>query len=73
MTMPHAVDPRVQAAREAMQRDNPKITLRSCWHCNAAHTHLREEREVAILCFACGHLFYRGVRVTEDPEAPEEI
>jgi len=56
-----------------MQRDNPKITLRSCWHCNAAHTHLREEREVAILCFACGHLFYRGVRVTEDPEAPEEI
>lgn len=40
---------------------------RSCWNCNGAHEHLKEA-DFPIHCLWCGHIFYKGVRLTEEEE-----
>jgi hypothetical protein len=37
---------------------------RSCWNCNSAHEHLKKA-EYPIECFDCGHIYYKGVDLTE--------
>jgi len=36
--------------------------LRSCWNCNGAHEHLKEHD--LIMCFGCGHWYYKGIDIT---------
>jgi len=33
--------------------------LRSCWNCNSAHEHLKNEKYL-IYCFACGRFYLNG-------------
>lgn len=40
---------------------------RSCWHCNIAHEHLKDA-DYPIQCFACGHVYFKGVQLTETDE-----
>lgn len=41
------------------------LAFRSCWNCNGSHDYLKEA-EYVIRCFGCGHLFYKGVQLTEE-------
>lgn len=41
-----------------------KFTMRSCWNCNPAHEHLKEY-SIPIICFECGHWFFKGIDITE--------
>lgn len=62
-----------QARAEAtalLEKDKANYALRSCWNCNSAHEHLREA-EYVIMCFGCGHWFFKGVQLSEsDEESP---
>jgi len=40
-------------------------TMRSCWSCNGAHSHMIEWDDIVLLCFSCGHFYLGGVDVTE--------
>jgi len=42
---------------------------RSCWNCNPAHEGLKNA-DYPIECFECGHTYFRGVRLTENEDAP---
>lgn len=37
---------------------------RSCWNCNGSHEHLKKA-DFPIDCFECGHIYFKGVRLTE--------
>jgi uncharacterized Zn finger protein len=54
------------AVAKILHEDPTNFTMRSCWNCNEAHQHLKN-RKVVLRCFACGHVFYNGVDVTEEP------
>jgi ribosomal protein S27E len=49
-------------AKAEMKKEN--FAMRSCWNCNPGHTRLKKA-ECVILCFGCGHYFYKGKDVTE--------
>jgi len=55
----------VEEARvEAVKYGPEKAVIRSCWHCNKAHDHLKY---VALMnCFVCGHWYYKGLDITEE-------
>lgn len=38
--------------------------VRSCWKCNGAHEHLKTHK--LIVCFECGHWYYKGIDITEN-------
>lgn len=40
-------------------------SMRSCWNCNVAHEYLRKS-ETPFHCWDCGHVFYKGVQLSED-------
>lgn len=42
---------------------------RSCWKCNPAHAWMREDMDTPYECFECGHIYFKGARLTEE-EAP---
>lgn len=42
---------------------------RSCWNCNQAHEHLKQA-DYPIECFECGHIYFRGIRLTEGAPTP---
>ena len=52
--------------------DNPRLGIfghlpnRSCWECNSAHEYLKDW-ETPFECF-CGHIFYKGIKLTFDDE-----
>lgn len=62
--MPELTEQDWEAALE-MRSDPDKWAMRSCWNCNAAHEHLRQA-EYVIMCFDCGHWFYKGHDLTEE-------
>ena len=46
-------------------RDNGgNYAMRSCWKCNSALEHLKKA-EYVIMCFGCGHWFYKGKDLTK--------
>lgn len=58
----------IKTARAAYS--NP--SMRSCWECNAAHTHfLRDGDDYSFLCFGCGKFFHGGIDVTDYSPDPE--
>lgn len=56
------------AATNLLKADSGNFSMRSCWNCNSAHSHLKKA-EYVIRCFGCGHAFYKGVDLTEE-DAP---
>lgn len=38
---------------------------RSCWNCNSGHEHLKKA-DYPIQCFVCGHIYFKGVKLTEE-------
>ena len=42
-----------------------KLIMRSCWNCNPSHEHLKT-CEVPIVCYQCGHYYYKGVDITDE-------
>lgn len=51
--------------------DKGEFQLRSCWHCNSAHDHLKSSRSV-IRCFACGCVYLRGEHICDPVDHPRE-
>lgn len=47
-----------EASRIASEVDGAAPALRSCWHCNGAHDHLKDAD--FFTCFACGISYVRG-------------
>ena len=45
---------------------------RSCWNCNSAHERLKDA-DYPIECFNCGHIYFRGERITETEEESAEL
>ena len=43
---------------------------RSCWNCNAAHEWMKTDMETPYECYECGHIYFKGVRLTDDPSEP---
>lgn len=43
---------------------------RSCWHCNPGHDWMRTDTTTPYQCFECGHIYFKGVDITE-PDAEE--
>ena len=41
-----------------------EIIMRSCWHCNSAHEHLKNA-DYIIWCIVCGKLYYKGKEIIE--------
>ncbi len=56
-------------AQTILDAEPANYALRSCWHCNSAHEHLRQSEGV-LLCFDCGHWYYKGVDLTEAAPLP---
>jgi len=46
-------------------KERGDFSMRSCWNCNSAHDHLKK-RDHAIVCFVCGHWYFKGERITPD-------
>jgi len=41
--------------------ENGRIIMRTCWVCNKAHTHLKEETKESVLyCISCGSVYYKN-------------
>jgi PHP family Zn ribbon phosphoesterase len=60
-----------KAATEYMKANgSTSYAMRSCWNCNAAHEHLKDAN-CPIVCFSCGHWFFKGVQLTEAEESSE--
>jgi hypothetical protein len=55
-------------AKKLMADDKSSLVMRSCWHCNPAHEHLKNEEGVVIMCFGCGKWFYKGQDITDYTE-----
>lgn len=45
---------------------------RSCWNCNAAHEWMRIDMKTPYQCFDCGHVYFKGVKLTEDQTDSKE-
>lgn len=56
-------------AKELIEQNDYEI--RSCWNCNPAHEHLKSHD--LILCYECGHWFYKGIDVTEGGQEEVEF
>lgn len=39
---------------------------RTCWHCNTAHAWMKKDKETPYQCFECGHVYFKGERLTEE-------
>lgn len=39
---------------------------RSCWHCNSAHEWMKTDMDTPYECFSCGHIYFKGIRLTEE-------
>lgn len=50
---------------DLINKDNDKLVMRSCWHCNGAHEYLKESDDCVILCIWCGKYYYKGVDITD--------
>jgi hypothetical protein len=50
-------------AREGADLLKKNPCMRSCWSCNPAHKHLKEI-DYPFWCFDCGHVYYKGMRIT---------
>ena len=48
-----------EAQRLAGALEGSLPVLRSCWHCNSAHEHLRDTEH--LLCFVCGIRYLHGL------------
>jgi hypothetical protein len=48
-----------EAKRIAAECDGAEGGIRSCWHCNGAHDHLKERDYFT--CFVCGISYVRGI------------
>jgi hypothetical protein len=57
-----------EEAAKILAADYMAFTLRSCWNCNSAHDHLQNADHI-IRCFVCGHTFYKGFDLTDEPES----
>jgi len=60
-----------QEAEEWAKANGPSGLLglfptRSCWNCNPAHEWMKRDTETPYECFSCGHIYFKGVRLTED-------
>jgi len=44
---------------------------RSCWNCNPAHEWMKTDTTTPYNCFECGHIYFKGVRVSDD-ESPND-
>lgn len=51
-------------AKKLLKKSHDNLTMRSCWKCNGAHEHLKESLYI-IMCFECGHFYYKGRDITE--------
>ena len=66
---------RLRKEATAWAKKNPNSGLfghfpsRSCWKCNGAHEHLKKA-DYPIQCFACGHIYFKGVQLSEERKAP---
>lgn len=40
--------------------------FRSCWHCNPAHEWMSRDKKIPYNCFECGHIYFKGVRITDE-------
>jgi hypothetical protein len=39
---------------------------RSCWNCNSAHGWMKTDMDTPYECFHCGHVYFKGERLTEE-------
>ena len=58
------------AATKLLDANPNAIAMRSCWECNDCHGHLKRV-DYIIRCFACGHIYYKGVDLTEGAPGAE--
>ena len=58
-----------KAVREKLSSNPTDFASRTCWVCNPMHDHFLENINdgFTLSCFDCGHLYYQGIDVTEDP------
>lgn len=58
-------------AQEWLKEHGPSGLLggfptRSCWNCNQAHMWMKTDMETPYECLVCGHIYFKGERLTED-------
>lgn len=59
--------------RTEFRKEEGEPALRSCWECNPAHEHLKDETcESLFVCFSCGRYYVFG-RFTEDFDTDEKL
>lgn len=57
---------RLEAAA-ILEADPAGYQLRSCQECNSGHAHLHDPVDGPLfLCHACGHWWFRGVRLSDE-------
>lgn len=56
-----------EEALELFNKNANNLVWRSCWNCNKAHEHLKEQNDKFVIeCFECGHYFFKGKQISED-------
>lgn len=53
----NALDRMTASALMSKHHGEQVTQFRSCWHCNAAHEHLKDQ---VFRCFNCGYLYVEG-------------